>query len=582
MKKQRQSRREFVTRTAGGFAGLAAAPWLGAQAAAAPLQAGRPASADSPQADLIVINAKVYTVDGRIPRAEAFAVKAGRFLAVGSTADIKGLAGPNTQTIDAKQMTVVPGFTDCHNHATGTVLLYDVLVGNPYEVEFVTIRSIVDKLRAKSKETPPGTWVEGYFFDDTKVKDKRELNVHDLDEVSKDHPVVVQHRGGHTSFYNTKALEMAGITRDTPNPPGGTFDRDEQGDLNGRVTDRARAAFSKAGTREKFTPEQTLQRERDGLAFISKQFVRYGLTSVHHEGGDLFALQQVRQRGDLLHRVSYEASGRVLESMINGGISTGFGDEWIRFGATSEHTVDGSFSERTMALSVPYVGITPPYKGNVTETQDDLNAWIERVHRAGIQTNCHANGDVAIDMVLTAVERAQKLFPRADSRPKITHCTLVNDDLIRRIKATGTIPAVFTTYAYYNTDKFHFYGEDLMKRSMAFRSFLDAGIPAAAGSDFSPGPFAPLMGIQGMVTRRGWDGQTWGLNQRITVDEAITINTINGAFASREEAIKGSITPGKLADFVILADDPHSVDPEKIKDIQIVRTVVGGSTAYQA
>ncbi len=440
MKKQRHSRREFVSRTAGGFAGLAAAPWLGARAAAMPQQTGRPAANDSPQADLIVVNARVYTVDGRMPRVEAFAVKAGRFLAVGSTSDIKGLAGPNTQTIDAKQMTVVPGFTDCHNHATGTVLLYDVLVGNPYEVEFVTIRSIVDKLRAKSKELPPGTWVEGYFFDDTKVKDKRELNVHDLDEVSKDHPVVVQHRGGHTSFYNSKALEMAGITKDTPNPPGGTFDKDENGDLNGRVTDRARGAFSKAGTREKFTPEQTLQRERDGLAFISKQFVRYGLTSVHHEGGDLFALQQVRERGDLLHRVSYEASGRVLESMITGGISTGFGDEWIRFGATSEHTVDGSFSERTMALSVPYVGITPPYKGNVTETQDDLNAWIERVHRAGIQTNCHANGDVAIDMVLTAVERAQKLFPRADARPKITHCTLINDDLLRRIKATGTIP----------------------------------------------------------------------------------------------------------------------------------------------
>ena len=145
---------------------------------------------------------------------------------------------------------------------------------------------------------------------------------------------------------------------------------------------------------------------------------------MHHEGGDLLALQQVRARGDLLHRVSYETSGNVLESMITSGIATGFGDEWIRFGATSEHTVDGSFSERTMALSVPYPGITPPYKGNVTETQDELNAWIERVHRAGIQVNCHANGDVAIDMVLTAVERAQKLFPRADARPKITHCTL--------------------------------------------------------------------------------------------------------------------------------------------------------------
>ena len=152
---------------------------------------------------------------------------------------------------------------------------------------------------------------------------------------------------------------------------------------------------------------------------------------MHHEGGDLPALQEVRARGELLHRVSYEASGKVLEAMIAGGIKTGFGDEWIRFGATSEHTVDGSFSERTMALSTPYPGVTPPYKGNVTETQDELNAWIERVHRAGIQVNCHANGDVAIDMVLTAVERAQKLFPRADARPKITHCTLINDDLVR-------------------------------------------------------------------------------------------------------------------------------------------------------
>ena len=282
------------------------------------------------------------------------------------------------------------------------------------------------------------------------------------------------------------------------------------GALNGRVTDRARAALNKAGKRETFTADQKLQRDRDGLAYISKQFVRYGVTTVHHEGGDLFALQQVRARGDLLHRVSYEANGNVLEAMITSGISSGFGDEWIRFGATSEHTVDGSFSERTMALSKPYPGVTPPYKGNITETQDDLNAWVERVHRAGIQINCHANGDVAIDMVLTAVERAQKLSPRADARPKITHCTLINDDLIRRIKAAGAVPAVFTSYAYYNSDKFHFYGEELMKRSMAYRTFLDAGIPAAAGSDFSPGPFDPRMAIQGMVTRAGLEWRDMG------------------------------------------------------------------------
>ncbi|MEO7086886.1 MAG: amidohydrolase [Gemmatimonadaceae bacterium] len=573
----RQSRREFM-----GFAAVVAAG-----AVVRPRFAGLPnvwaargtLSADP---DLVVYNAKVYTMEPSLPRAEAFATIGGRFVAVGSTNEMRALAGRRTQSVDANGMTIVPGFVDCHNHAGGTTLLYDVLVGNPFEVEFVTIASIVEKLKAKATQTPPGTWVEGYFHDDTKLKDKRPVNLHDLDAVSTEHPVAVQHRGGHTSFYNSKALQMAGVTKNTPNPAGGTFDRDANGELNGRVTDRARNVVSRVGARPTYTPEQTAQRDRDGIAHISKQFVRYGLTSVHHESGDLTAIQDVRARGDLHHRVSYEASGRVLDSMIAGGIMTGFGDEWIKFGATSEHTVDGSFSERTMAMSVPYQGITPPYKGNITETQDDLNAWIERVHRAGIQVNCHANGDVAIDMYLTAFERAQTLAPRADARPKITHCTLINDDLVRRMKAVGAVPAMFTTYAYYNADKFPFYGEALMKRSMAYRTMLDAGITAAAGSDFSPGPFAPLMGIQGMVTRTGWDGTSWGVNQRISVDEAIKVNTINGAFASREESLKGSIAPGKLADFVVLADDPHTVPQNKIKDIQIVRTVVGGNAVYQA
>ncbi len=343
---------------------------------------------------------------------------------MGSTEDVKTLIGKRTQTFDAKQMTVVPGFIDAHNHAPGAILLYEVLVGNPYEVEFVTIASIVDKLRAKPARRRAGFWVEGYFFDDTKVKDKRALNIHDLDQVSSDHPVAVRHRGGHTSYYNSKAFELAGVTKNTPNSAAGTFDRDANGELNGRVTDRARVVFNNVGKRPSYTAEQTRQRNRDALTFISKQFVRYGLTSVHHEGGDLLALQQVRARGDLLHRVSYEAMDDVLEAMIKNGIATGFGDEWIRLGATSEHTCDGSFSERTMALSVPYPGVEPPYHGNVTTTQDDLNAWVERVHRAGIQVNCHANGDVTIDMVLTAFERAQQLFPRPDPRPKITHCTL--------------------------------------------------------------------------------------------------------------------------------------------------------------
>jgi predicted amidohydrolase YtcJ len=579
MTRNRSSRREFMNMAGAGAAGLVAQPLLDTNAEAQATPSGMTGGRDP---DLIVINAKVYTVDPRAPRAEAFAVTASRFSAVGSTADITGLAGKNTRVFDAGQMTIVPGFIDCHLHAEGEVLLNEVLVGNPFEVEFVTIDSVIGKLKAKAAQAPPGTWVEGFFFDDTKVKDARPLRRIDLDQVSTVHPVMVEHRGGHTHFYNSRAFELAGITKATPNPMGGTYDKGPDRELSGRVTDRAMEVFDKVGTRPVLTAAEMEKRGRDGIAHLSRQFARYGLTSVHHEGGDLAAIQDVRARGDLMHRVSFETSGPTLEAMIANGIRTGFGDEWIKFGATSEHTADGSFSERTMALSVPYPGVTPPYKGNLTESQEDLNAWVERVHRAGIQVNVHANGDVAIDRYLSALERAQKLHPRSDARPKITHCTLVNDDLVKRIKGLGAVPAMFTSYAYYNPDKFVYYGEDLMKHCMAWRSMLDAGVHACAGSDFPPGPFAALMAIQGMVTRRGWDGTTWGANQRISVDEAIAVYTYNGAWASGEESIKGSITAGKLADYVVLAEDPHTVEAEKIKDIQIARTVVGGNVSFQA
>jgi predicted amidohydrolase YtcJ len=576
-----QSRRRFMSLIGGGFAGAAGLSWAGA------------AFADPQEPDLIVYNAKVQTVDTAMPTAQAFAVRSGRFVAVGSN-DIRSLAGKKTQSYDAKGMMVVPGFIDTHNHAgaggaafTGNAggegLLYDEHVGNPYEVEQVSIASIIAKLQAKAQHLPPDTWVVGNFLDDTKLSDKRPLNVHDLDKVSAGHPVAVIHRGGHTLFVNSKAFQMAGITKATPNPFGGTFDKDANGELNGRVTDRAMAAIIKAGKREQFTPAQRAKRVLDGVAFISAKFAQYGLTTVHHnEDGAFEAIQEQRLRGNLLHRVSYEVSSELLEAMIKNGIESNFGDEWVRLGATSEHTVDGSLSERTMAMSQSYIGLPASYHGNLTESQEDLNAWCERVHRANIRLNCHANGDIAIDRTLTAYERALKLYPRADVRPKITHCSEMNPDLVRRMKALNVVPSLFSTYPYYNSDKFHFYGEEMMRHMIAFRTLLDAGIVAAAGSDFGPGPFSPLMAIQAMVTRTGWNGETWGANQKIALDEAIKVNTINGAYNSREEKDKGSITVGKLADYVVLAEDLHIVAPSRIKDVKIVRTVVGGRTSYQA
>src|SRR5262249_3229546 len=211
----RHSRRRFMGLSGAAMAGLV----LPGSRAQAQVNA-------APEPDLVVLNAKVYTVDPLEPRAEAFAVKGGRFVAMGASEMIKSLAGRRTQVLDARQMTVVPGFIDAHNHAPGTILLYDVIVGNPYQVEFVTIASIVDKLKERSRATPPGFWVEGFFFDDTKVQDKRALSVHDLDQVSREHPVSVRHRGGHTTYYNSKAFELAGVTRNTPNSAAGTFDRD--------------------------------------------------------------------------------------------------------------------------------------------------------------------------------------------------------------------------------------------------------------------------------------------------------------------------------------------------------------------
>lgn len=542
------------------------------------------AAAQERDADAIIYNGRLITMDDAqgpaMPRATAMAIKAGRIMAVGDDS-VRGLAGKATRLIDLKGACVVPGFIDCHNHPIGDVLLYETLVGNPYEVEFVTIQSIIDKLRAKAAATPAGYWVDGYFHDDTKLKDGRQLTVDDLDKISTTHPVMVRHRGGHTVFVNSFALKLAGVTKDTPNPPGGTFDRLPDGRLSGRITDNAIDLVEERGQRPVLDAAEKAKRARAGMAHISGAFSRYGLTTVHHQGGDLAAIQDVRAAGQLTHRVSYEARGAFLDQMVAGGLKTGFGDDWIRLGATAEHTADGSFSERTMALSTPYAGRTPAYYGNVTEPQDVLDAWVEKIVRAGIQPNIHANGDVAIDMALTAFERAQAKLAVKDLRPKITHCTLVNEGLLKRMAALGAVPAPFTSYAYYNSDKFGFYGADRMAHAMAFRDFLDHGIKVCAGSDFFPGPFAPLMGIQGMVTRTGWNGETWGANQKVSVLEAIRINTLHGAWAAKEEAIKGSLTAGKLADYVVLADDPTAIAPDKIKDIKIIETVVDGRSQYR-
>ena len=569
---RKYTRGEFLSLTAllGGAAALAKIPFGRALAQST----GGTASVSMESPDFIVVNARVLTIDRAMPRAEALAVKYGRFTAVGSNADIRALATRDTPVVDAAGMTVVPGFIDCHCHPRGVNELYEV------DANLRSVAAIQAALRKKASGTQPGQWVQGFMFDDTKLSDGPLTRRH-LDEVSTTHPVGVHHRGGHTSWYNSYAFAKAGVTRDTPDPDHGRFFRDASGEHNGRVAEQARNAFNRVVGRPSFTEEQQRERSRLGMQHMSKLFAAAGLTSVHDAGAgadSIRAYEDARAAGELRHRAYLMVRGP-YERLRDAGVSTGFGDEWIRIGGV-KRSADGSASERTMRMSTPYVG-TQDY-GILTMTQQEIDEIVEDAHRHNWQIGIHANGDVTIDMVLRAYERVLKEWPHPDRRHRIEHCTLVNPDLLRRIRATGTIPTPFWTYVYYHGEKWAEYGEEKARWMFAHRSFLDAGIEVVGASDYGPGPFEPLMAIQSMVTRTDYRGRVWGPNQRVTVDEALKITTANGARASYEERLKGTITAGKLADFVILEKDPHDVDPMTIKDIKVVRTVVGGRTTYSA
>ena len=525
-------------------------------------------------ADLIVINGRVLTQDAARPRAEAFAIKDGRFLAVGSNADIRNLQSARTQVIDAATMTVLPGFIDAHCHPGGVSELYEA------NANVRTVAELQKNLRARLAGTPAGFWITGAMFDDTKLD--RPLTRRDLDQVSTEHPIEVNHRGGHTSFYNSKAFELAGITKDTPDPSDGRFFKTASGELNGRVAELARDVITRAGKREQFTREQSRDRATKGMAHMSKLFTAAGLTSVHDLGNSadhVTAYEDIRASGELRHRAYMMIRGDAYPKMRDAGIYTGLGDEWIRVGGV-KFAADGSASERTMRMSTPYVGTDD--HGILTMTQQEIYDAVDDAHTHGWQVGIHANGDVTIDMVLKAYERALDKWPRADRRHRIEHCSLVNPSLIARIKATGSIPTPFWTYIYYHGEKWEQYGDAKMQWMFCHKSFLDAGIAVPGASDYGPGPFEPLMAIQSMVTRTDYRGKVWGASQKITIDQALRVATINGAYPSYEEKIKGSITAGKLADFVILEKDPHDVDPMTIKDIKIVRTVTGGRTVYSS
>lgn len=550
------------------FAGAAA---LGL---AAPTLARSSQNASSFKADLAVRNGVIYTSDPARPKAQSFAISGGRFIAVGDDAEIEQLVGPDTAVIDANGQFVFPGFIDAHSHPSSIQEVYGTIVG------FATIAEIKDAMRAKAKETPPGFWVEGYMYDDKKLADGRSITRFDLDEAVPDHPAIVRHRGGHTGVVNSRALELAGVTDATPDPEGGAFYRDG-GVMNGRIAEKAMDVFEGVGQRTAVT--RAMQQE--GVKRISKRMAAAGVTSVTNAFGEveeLIAYQDAHRAGEMFVRMCFMPGGKSpgFAGLKAAGVRTGFGDEWIRIGAV-KYAADGSASERTMRMSTPFKGRPDDY-GILTMSAEEILAAVEDARDHNFQIGIHANGDVTIGMVLDAYEKVLKGKPLADPRYRIEHCTLVNEKLLKRIRKIGAIPTPFYTYAHYHGDKWGEYGEAKLEHMFAHRSFLDHGIMVAPASDYPPGPFEPLMAIQSMATRKDLSGKVWGPSQKISVAEAVKICTTHGAYASFEENLKGSITPGKLADFVMLARDPLAEAPDTIKTIPVVRTVLGGKAVFEA
>ena len=543
------------------------------QLAALPALAVLPRWRETPE--LILVNGDLLTQDPTMPRAQAIAIANGRILSVGTNAGIRAFAGAGTRTVDLGGRVVIPGVIDAHNHPSyaGIRHLREV------DCDLRSVGAIQAALRERAARTPAGEWVMGFKYDDTKTAERRFLTRADLDAVSTTHPIFVQHRGGHTAYVNSLAFERAGVTESVSDPVGGRFERDAaNGRLSGRAAEAAMNILARAAARP-----YTRADFQAGVNEISRRLAAAGITSVTDASGspdDLRAYQDARDAGELRTRVYCHIGAESLDAMIASGVRTGLGDEWVKVGAV-KCLADGSISERTARLSEPYVG-RPKDFGILVNDAEVLWPVFQKAHKAGWQIGTHANGDFAIDLVAGLYERLQRELPRKDPRFRFEHCTVLTPDLIRRIKALGAIPTPFASYVYFHGEKMTEYGAARTERMFPMRWFLDAGIPATMGSDYPPGPFEPMMALTSMITRTDIRGTTWGASQKITFDEALKVLTVNGAYASFEERLKGSLTAGKLADLVVLKSDPRTVPAIEIVNVGIERTMAGGRWVYES
>ena len=536
--------------------------------------------------DTIWINGTVITMKGERV-VQAVAVLGDLIVAVGSDAEVRGLTGPETRVVDLDGRTMTPGFYAAHDHfpGSGRAAVTQIDLNSPPIGAIEDMDQLIAALGARAEELPEGQWISGRGYDDTLLAEQRHPTRSDLDKASTTHPIYISHTSGHLGVANSLALELAGITRDTPNPPGGGVRKDpETGEPDG--------VFEESGGMvSRLIPPPTSEQTMEAYRVAVEDYVEDGVTTAVIAGGgrgSLAGLQRARDAGILTFRIitmmSRGAPGQPSAAEA-GGIVSGFGDEYLKLGAI-KIVQDGSNQGYTGYFTEPYH--TPfkgdaDYRGYPRRSREDLTAMVRELHEAGYQIAIHANGDAAIDDVLHAFREAQRAFPRDDARHRIEHCQMVRQDQLDAIAELNLSPSFFVGHVYYWGDRHRdiFMGPERAAGISALRSSIDRGIRFTVHDDTPVTPVNPLQLVWVGVNRLTKSNQVLGPDERITPLEALRTVTIDAAWQNFEEDVKGSIAPGKLADLVILDGNPLTVDPTAIRDIQVLETIVGGETVYR-